>query len=67
MRMIGESALRNPDRMTSIMDEHRDIAEALRDGDVQRARQAVQNHLASTVRALGLAVEHPTYGGNDVG
>ena len=67
MRMIGESVIRDAQRMTTIMDEHRDIAEALRDGDLQRARQAVQNHLASTVRALGLAVEHTTYGGNDFG
>ena len=57
MRMIGESALRDPNRVTTIMDEHRGIAEALRDGDLQRALQAVQTHLASTVRAIGLAVD----------
>jgi DNA-binding GntR family transcriptional regulator len=57
MRMIGESALRDPDRITTIMDEHRGIAEALRDGDRQRAVQAVQTHLAGTVRAIGLAVD----------
>ncbi len=57
MRMIGESALRDPHRVTTIMDEHRTIAEALRDGDAQRALQAVQTHLAGTVRAIGLAVE----------
>ncbi|MGO9929840.1 MAG: GntR family transcriptional regulator [Mycobacterium sp.] len=57
MRMIGESALRNPDRMTTIMDEHRDIAEALRDGDLERTLRAVQTHLAGTVRAIGLAVD----------
>jgi len=57
MRMIGESALREPNRVTTIMDEHRGIAEALRDGDLQRALQAVQTHLASTVRAIGPAVE----------
>lgn len=34
MRMIGESALRDPNRVTTIMDEHRGIAEALRDGDL---------------------------------
>jgi DNA-binding GntR family transcriptional regulator len=56
MRMIGESALRDPNRVTTIMAEHRGIAEALRDGDLQRALQAVQTHLASTVRAMGLAV-----------
>jgi DNA-binding GntR family transcriptional regulator len=64
MRMTGESVIRDGLRMTTIMDEHRSIAEALRDGDVQQARQAVQSHLASTVRALNLAVEHPVYGGD---
>jgi DNA-binding GntR family transcriptional regulator len=57
MRMIGESALRDPDRVTTILDEHRDIAEALRDGDAQRALRAVQTHLAGTVRAIGLAAD----------
>lgn len=55
MRMIGESALRDPERLTTIIAEHRGIAEALRDGDLPRARDAVQAHLASTMRALGLA------------
>jgi len=57
MRMIGESALRDPNRITTIMDEHRGIAEALRDGDLPRAVRAVQTHLASTVRAIGIAVD----------
>ncbi len=57
MRMIGESVIRDAQRMTTIMDEHRFFAEALRDGDLNRARDAVQTHLASTVRALGLSVD----------
>ncbi|WAC90580.1 GntR family transcriptional regulator [Mycobacterium sp. Aquia_213] len=57
MRMIGESALREPDRVATIMHEHLAIAEALRDGDLPRALQAVQTHLASTVRAIGLAID----------
>ena len=57
MRMIGESALRDPQRLTTIIDEHRGIAEAVRDGDLPRAREAVQVHLASTMQALGLAPE----------
>jgi DNA-binding GntR family transcriptional regulator len=57
MRMIGESALGDPNRMTTIMDEHRGIAEALRDGDLPRAVRAVQTHLASTVRAIGIAFD----------
>jgi DNA-binding GntR family transcriptional regulator len=57
MRMIGESVTRDAQRMTTIMDEHRVIAEALRDGDLNGARAAVQTHLASTVRALGLSVD----------
>lgn len=59
MRMIGESALREHDRVTTIMAEHLAIAEALRDGDLPRALHAIQTHLASTVRALGLAVDAP--------
>ncbi|SOX52455.1 GntR family transcriptional regulator, partial [Mycobacterium ahvazicum] len=57
MRMIGESALREQDRVATIMREHLAIAEALRDGDLPRAQQAVQTHLVSTVRAIGLAVD----------
>ncbi|MEE6135022.1 GntR family transcriptional regulator [Mycobacterium sp. 050128] len=57
MRMIGESALREQDRVATIMREHLAIAEALRDGDLPRAQQAVRTHLASTVRAIGLAVD----------
>jgi DNA-binding GntR family transcriptional regulator len=57
MRMIGETTTREPLRVTTIMNEHLAIAEALRDADLPRAVQAVQTHLASTVRAIGLAVE----------
>jgi DNA-binding GntR family transcriptional regulator len=59
MRMTGQQVIRDRQRMLTIMDEHRVIAEALRDGDRTRGLEAVQNHLASTVRALGLAVESP--------
>jgi DNA-binding GntR family transcriptional regulator len=65
MRMTGESVLRDRQRMTTIMDEHCIIAEALRDGDLQRTRNAVQTHLASTVRALGLAVDPLSLFGGD--
>ncbi|OBA62767.1 GntR family transcriptional regulator [Mycobacterium sp. 1100029.7] len=57
LRMIGESAQREPDRVATILSEHLAIAEAVRDGDLPRALQAVQTHLASTVRAIGLAVD----------
>jgi DNA-binding GntR family transcriptional regulator len=57
MRMIGDSMMRDPRRMTTIMDEHRVIADALRDGNVDRANEAVRVHLSSTTRALGLAAE----------
>ncbi|MEC4764404.1 GntR family transcriptional regulator [Mycobacterium sherrisii] len=55
MRMTGESALRDPNRVSTILQEHFAIAEAVRDADLPRALAAVQNHLASTVRAIGLA------------
>ena len=57
MRMIGESALGDPARVTKIMDEHRAIGDAVRDGDLERALRAVRTHLASTVRAIGNAVD----------
>jgi DNA-binding GntR family transcriptional regulator len=57
MRMTGESLIQDQQRMATILDEHRSIAEALRDGDLQRTLQAVQTHLTSTLRSLGLVVE----------
>jgi DNA-binding GntR family transcriptional regulator len=57
MRMTGDSVMRDRQRMTTILDEHRVIAEALRDGDLNGARDAVQTHLTSTARALGLSVD----------
>jgi DNA-binding GntR family transcriptional regulator len=58
MRMNRELVMHD-ERVTTIMDEHRVIAEALRDGDLQRTEEAVRTHLASTMRTLGLAVEYP--------
>jgi DNA-binding GntR family transcriptional regulator len=57
MRMTGESLIQDQQRMATILDEHRRIAEALRDGDLPRTLDLVQAHLASTLRSLGLAVE----------
>ncbi len=62
MRMIGESALRDPSRTATIVDEHLAIAEALRDGDQPRAQDAVRAHLASTVRAMGLGADQWSIG-----
>jgi DNA-binding GntR family transcriptional regulator len=55
MRMIGESALQDSLRLATIIDEHRTIAEAIRDGDALAARKAIEIHHNSTARALGLA------------
>jgi DNA-binding GntR family transcriptional regulator len=57
MRMIGESAIRDPKRITTIVSEHRSIAQAVRDGDVRQALEAVRIHHTSTLRALGIAAE----------
>jgi DNA-binding GntR family transcriptional regulator len=57
VRMTGESLIHDQQRMATILDEHRSIAEALRDGDLQRTLGIVQAHLTSTLRSLGLAVE----------
>lgn len=53
MRMIGESTIRKPARIRTILDEHERIAEAVRDGDRVRALDAVSTHLAGTRSALG--------------
>jgi DNA-binding GntR family transcriptional regulator len=57
MRMVGESALRGPSRIQTILNEHLDIAKAVRAGDADAALDAVRRHLASTSRALGMAIE----------
>ena len=56
---MNRELVTHDERVTTIMDEHRVIAEAVRDGDLQRTEEAVRTHLASTMRTLGLAVEHP--------
>jgi DNA-binding GntR family transcriptional regulator len=53
MRMTGESLIADRQRTATILDEHRGIAEALRDGDLPRTTRLVEDHLASTLRSLG--------------
>jgi len=55
VRMIAESLLADRGRRETILAEHREIAEAVRSGDPDRAEAAVRTHLASTRSALGLA------------
>ena len=59
MRMIGESAVRDPARIETILAEHTLIAEALRDGDLDRSLDAIRTHLAGTERALGFTAQSP--------
>lgn len=54
VRMIGESAVRDPRRVATIMAEHASIAAAVRAGDAAVALEAVRVHLTGTVSALGL-------------
>ena len=56
-RMIGESAVRDPQRLEAILAEHAEIAEAVRDGDVSRLLDAIKVHLAGTERALGFTAD----------
>jgi DNA-binding GntR family transcriptional regulator len=62
MRMNRELVIQEK-QIAMIMDEHRVIAEALRDGDLLRTEEALRAHLGSTMRALGLTTE-PTYSGD---
>ncbi len=56
-RMIGESAVREPARVETILAEHSEIAEAVREGDLNRSLKAIEAHLAGTQRALGFAAD----------
>jgi DNA-binding GntR family transcriptional regulator len=57
MRMIGESAARDPGRVETILAEHALIAEAVRAGESDRTLDAIKVHLAGTERALGFIVD----------
>ncbi len=57
MRMIGESAVRDPARIDAILAQHTLIAEAVRDGDLDRSLDAIKAHLAGTERALGFTAQ----------
>ena len=56
-RMIGESAVRDAQRLEAILAEHTEIAEAVRDGDVSRLLDAIKVHLAGTERALAFTAD----------
>jgi DNA-binding GntR family transcriptional regulator len=58
MRMNRELVM-HEERVTTILEEHRLFADAVRDGDLERTEEMLRTHLASTMRTLGLAVEHP--------
>ena len=58
MRMNRELVM-HAERVTTILDEHRVFAEAMRDGDLERTEEILRTHLVSTMRTLGLAVVHP--------
>jgi DNA-binding GntR family transcriptional regulator len=57
MRMVGESAVRDPARIATILAEHALIAEAVRDGHLGRSLEAIKVHLAGTERALGFTAQ----------
>jgi DNA-binding GntR family transcriptional regulator len=57
VRMTRESAVRDPRRISTILIEHAQIADAVQDGDVAAALEAVRVHLMGTVSALGLVAE----------
>jgi len=57
MRMNRELVM-HEERIATIVEEHRLILEAIRDADLERTDEIVRTHLASTMRTLGLAVEH---------
>ncbi len=59
MRMIAASTIHDAQRISTIVDEHQAIAEALHVGHLDQAHQAIDAHLTSTMRSLGL-LSNPT-------
>lgn len=57
LRMIGESAVKSPERLANIIAEHEAIARAIAEQDLDEARRALRHHLGGTVLALGLAAD----------
>jgi DNA-binding GntR family transcriptional regulator len=55
VRMVAESVIGDPERRETILHEHAQIADAVRTGDLERARAAVSSHIASTRASLGVA------------
>jgi DNA-binding GntR family transcriptional regulator len=55
LRMIGESAVRDPRRTATIVTEHERIAAAVGHGDADALLDGVRAHLSGTVMALGLS------------
>lgn len=55
LRMIGESAVRDPGRMTTILAEHEHITAALESGDLAVTVEAIRHHLTGTSLALGMS------------
>jgi DNA-binding GntR family transcriptional regulator len=55
MRMNRELVMHD-ERVATILEEHRLIVQAMREGDLERTEEIVRTHLVSTMRTLGLAV-----------
>jgi DNA-binding GntR family transcriptional regulator len=51
-RMVSTSLLRARDRIASILAEHREIADAIRHGDLERAQAVLGRHLQSTLELV---------------
>jgi DNA-binding GntR family transcriptional regulator len=66
MRMNRELVM-HEERITTILEEHRHFAEAVCDGDLERTEEVLRTHLVSTMRTLGLAVQHPAQSGDGGG
>src|SRR5271154_674971 len=56
---MNRELVMHEERITTILEEHRLFAEAVRDGDLERTEEVLRTHLVSTMRTLGLAVQHP--------
>jgi GntR family transcriptional regulator, rspAB operon transcriptional repressor len=57
MHLMGIRAVEDDTRMKQVIDEHRAIFSALKEGDPQKAFNALMNHLKNTEKTIGQRIE----------
>ncbi|PRW63752.1 FCD domain-containing protein, partial [Actinopolyspora mortivallis] len=60
LRVTATARTHESPRRSTVTDQHVRLATALRDGDATEAKRCLREHLAHTMRAIGLSEDFPT-------